>query len=223
MTSTTPQLPAQRITVGNLKGGTGKSTTAVALALGLARHGERVLLVDADPSNDTAYGWSEYAEEDWPSNITAVRWTSQVLAKRVRDVEDTFTHLVIDTGQDAIILRQALLVTDTFVVPTAPSANDVHRLAPTIQAAAEVAAVNDDLTFGVLLVKVNGHPQSIPVRETVTALESQDVPVWDTRIMLRSAWQTALGTVPHDLLGYEDVLAEIVQASKQDDAAEEQQ
>lgn len=213
--TTATDLPPQRITVGNLKGGTGKSTTAVALALALARGGQRVLLVDADPSNDTSYGWSEYAEEQWPSNVTAVRWPSQALAKRVRDMEGTYQHLVIDTGQDEIILRQALLVSDTFVIAMAPSANDVHRLNPTIQAAAEVASVNAALIFGVLLVKVNGHPQSVPVRETVAALEEQEIPVWDTRVMLRSAWQTALGTVPSDLLGYEDVLDEIVQASKE--------
>lgn len=208
-------LPPQRITVGNLKGGTGKSTTAVALALALAKSGERVLLVDADPSNDTAYGWSEFADESWPANITTVRWPSRTLAKRVRDIEGTYTHMVIDTGQDEIVLRQALLVSDTFLIATAPSANDVHRLNPTIQAAAEVAAVNEDLVFGVLLVKVNGHRDSIPVRQTLEALEQEGVPVWQTRIMLRAAWQTALGTVPSDLLGYEDVLDEIVQASAQ--------
>lgn len=38
----------RRIAVVNLKGGTGKSTTATALAVGLARRGRRVLFVDCD-------------------------------------------------------------------------------------------------------------------------------------------------------------------------------
>lgn len=52
-----------RLTVGHLKGGTGKTTTAVHLALGLARQG-RTLLVDADPDQDGALAWSQEAA-DW--------------------------------------------------------------------------------------------------------------------------------------------------------------
>ena len=55
-----------RLTVGHLKGGTGKTTTAVHLALGLARSG-RTLLVDADPDQDGALAWSQEAA-DWPAD-----------------------------------------------------------------------------------------------------------------------------------------------------------
>jgi chromosome partitioning protein len=40
---------ARVITIGNRKGGTGKTTTCVSLAAGLAHRGRRVLLVDLDP------------------------------------------------------------------------------------------------------------------------------------------------------------------------------
>jgi chromosome partitioning protein len=39
----------RRIAVVNMKGGVGKTTTAVHLAAGAALAGRRVLLVDADP------------------------------------------------------------------------------------------------------------------------------------------------------------------------------
>ena len=44
------------ISIANLKGGVGKTTTALSLGAGLARRGNRVLLVDADDNNQSLSG-----------------------------------------------------------------------------------------------------------------------------------------------------------------------
>lgn len=197
-----------RITVGNLKGGTGKSTTAILLALALARTNKRVLLVDADHANTTAWAWSELAGDAWPANVPVFQWPSQHLSKRIRDAEGTFDHLVIDTGpHDSAILRQALAVTDMLVMPLAPTGNEVERLAPTLAAAAEIGVLRPNLTLAVLLTRTV--PRTRSREEVRQVLDGRGLWVLETEVPRREAIAQAFGTVPDDLLTYTDVLNEI--------------
>ena len=192
-----------RIAVANLKGGTGKTTTAVHLAVGLARSG-RTLLVDADPQG-SAFGWSE-DDGDFP--LMVVPWPCRDLARRVGQIAGDYEHLVIDTPpQHEYLVRQALLACDHLVVPLAPSALEVARLGPTFTLAADVE-VEREISTRVLLVRSRVGTRSR--REVRALLADQGVPTFTAEVRLREAYAAASGDVPRRLHDYDAVLAELV-------------
>jgi chromosome partitioning protein len=195
-----------RVTFGNLKGGVAKSTSSVHLALGLARSNGRVLLVDADATNQTCMKWSTLAA-DWPAEVTVVSWEVPDLARRVQAVAGDYDHVVIDTGpQKPAILRQALMVTDDLIVTAAPSPVELEQLPDTFALAGEVDAISPVFTQ-VLLVKVRSGTRS--AAEARAFLNGHGLPVMDAAVHLWESYALAYGTVPADLGEYGAVLAEL--------------
>ncbi|WP_156807540.1 ParA family protein [Acaricomes phytoseiuli] len=199
------------MTVGGLKGGTGRSTTAVFLALSIHQAtGEPVLLVDADDKNGTAYEWSEDAGESWPTGVSTLYWPSMNLAKRIKDL-DPSGHIVIDTGNNAAILRQALRVTGNLIIPLAPTGTESTRLTPTLEAAAEVTE-DRPVTLSVLLSRTV--PRTNSRTQARTALTEAGITVLDTEIPRREMYSQAFGTVPNDLGAFPEALTEITERNR---------
>lgn len=83
----------RRIAVVNHKGGTGKTTTAVHLAAGLAERGRRVLLIDLDPQGNVGQ-WFGIAEEDL--HVAALARGQAVAAEAVVGVRENLDVLASD-------------------------------------------------------------------------------------------------------------------------------
>lgn len=192
-----------RIAVVNLKGGTGKTTTAVFLAVALQRAGERTLLVDADPQA-SALSWSA-ATENWP--IATVAMPRPVLHRQVAELGRDFAHVVMDCPPaDAAIVRSALLAADLVVIPLAPSLMDLNRLRPTLELLDDVAPQNEP-PFVALLTRVRARTRS---RTDVRGwFASNDIPVLQAEVPLREIYATALLEVPPAGTDYDAVLAEL--------------
>ena len=67
------------ITIGSHKGGTGKSTLAVNLAVIYQRAGHRVIVIEADPSVSTSSMWAARREaHDDLAPVTVLRKTDRL-------------------------------------------------------------------------------------------------------------------------------------------------
>jgi chromosome partitioning protein len=196
-----------RLTVCNLKGGTGKTMSSVYLAAGLSRRG-RTLAVDADPQG-SLLSWSEEAAAAGTEfGFPIVALPVKDLHRRTRHFIGDYEHLVVDTppGYQAIV-RSAVLAAEAVVIPVQPSLMDLDRLRPTVELLAELAEINDVSVYAVM-TRVRRGTRS--ARETRTVLEEDmGLEVLSTEVPLREAFGMSFGLEPGPLMEYEEVLEEI--------------
>lgn len=132
------------IAVGNLKGGTGKSTIAVNLACGLAEKQRSVALIDADPQG-TAAAW---LRDGAPHGLDLVAlplagatgdavWIDRIGGQRRR-----YDRVVLDLPpQMGECFEAALCVTDLLIVPLTLSEVDLHATAQALAVLHRMQAV----------------------------------------------------------------------------------
>jgi chromosome partitioning protein len=130
------------LTVGNTKGGVGKTTIALNLAVMRAREDRTVLLVDGDRQATLQKAVAARDDVQPPdtqamalSNPTglgiacASYCDGKILRQQVLAQSFYYDDIVIDAGgRDSSALRAALLITDTLLVPFAPRSYDVWAL-----------------------------------------------------------------------------------------------
>jgi len=131
------------ISLLNQKGGVGKTTLAVHVAMALARRGRRVLLVDADPQH-SALDWNE-AREESPC-FPVIGLATKTLHRDISAHKKNYDDIIID-GPPRVneLARAAIMAADLVLVPVTPSPYDVWAAKEITDLLDEASAFKPDL------------------------------------------------------------------------------
>lgn len=118
------------VTIGNTKGGVGKTTLAVQMALGRRLAGRDVLLIDADRQGSAQNAATLRAESGRLPTLTCVQLAEgKLLRAQIGPLAAKHDDTLIDVGgRDSEPLRVALSRSDLLLVPVQPRAVDVWAL-----------------------------------------------------------------------------------------------
>jgi chromosome partitioning protein len=128
----TKQPPTRVIALACSKGGVGKSTLAITLAVRASAESKRVAVVDIDPQ-ESALSWGDRRKQEPPKVIDAEQGVSTEISRLRRE---NWTWVFIDTPPSRLeLIEPGIAVTDLVLIPCRPSALDIDQVDIAVQLA----------------------------------------------------------------------------------------
>jgi chromosome partitioning protein len=180
------------IALANQKGGVGKSTLAVHLAVWLQERGETVALVDADVQGSSSHWLAEASPETRQFRLA----TPDDVLDQVPKIGAEFDHVIIDGPAGLSELTRTLLfLTDLALMPCGPSVVDLRAANDAIRVVRQVQAIRKGPPRAVLVPnKLQAHYRLS--RELLETAKSLEIPaVGGLRLLQAYADAAGQGTV----------------------------
>jgi chromosome partitioning protein len=134
------------VTIGGIKGGSGKTTVATNLAV-MRSKVKDLLLIDAD-DQETASDFTilRNSEQESGAGYTSIRLSGSAVRTETKRLKDKYEDILIDTGgRDTASQRAALSVADVLLVPFVPRSFDVWTLEKVSELVGEMRTANPQL------------------------------------------------------------------------------
>jgi chromosome partitioning protein len=170
------------------KGGTGKTTVALHLAVSAFHAGRATLVCDMDPQR-SALDWRREREREGPAvieaKVGALFTARQAAARAGADL------MVLDTRPSSDMeCAEAVRYADLCLVVVRPCFFDLRAIERTVEL---VANMNRKGLFVLNQAPIRKHgAEPLQIRETVQALEAFGLPVANVGLRFRSAYQNAV-------------------------------
>jgi chromosome partitioning protein len=179
------------VAIGNTKGGVGKTTLAVNLAILRAAAGRDVLLVDGDEQGSASLFSQLRADQVGACGYTAVGLHGAAVRTQVRQLAGKYGDIIIDVGgRDTGSLRAALTVAEVLLIPVQPRSFDVWALDQVAALVAEAREVNDGLRALAFLNAAD--PQGRDNQEAQEAMrDAAGIETLDLMVVRRKAFPNA--------------------------------
>jgi len=170
------------------KGGTGKTTLSVHLAVQSALDGMRVLLLDMDPQGSTTAWWKRRSDE----SPELIQGRGDALPGILEQAQAQAYDLVIaDTAPHSSADSTACArLSDHVIIPTRPAILDLDAIGTTTGIVSEVRSSTSIVLNACPPPKLFGEPRI--VREAREALKVYGLPVCEVAISQRAAFTHAL-------------------------------
>jgi chromosome partitioning protein len=170
------------------KGGTGKTTLCIHLAVQASLSGLRVLLVDVDPQA-SATSWWRRRQEQMPE---VVQSRGDALGDVLQTAGDRqYDFVVVDTAphdsEDAVTCAR---LSDWVCIPTRPAILDLDAIRPSTDLVSDVGVSASIVLNACPPPTLFGEPHI--VAEAREALRAYDTPVCDAAVSQRVAFSHAL-------------------------------
>jgi chromosome partitioning protein len=181
----------------SLKGGAGKTTIAVNLAVELANEGAKVILIDADPNNQNALTWSGLRPENKPQVTTFSLPDPGALRNSIHDISSNCDIVIID-GTPALekLTGTIMLVSDLVILPLRASDYDMWAFSkhflPKLE---DIRSIKPELDCRILRNAAN--EKELIDREVQEILQEYELPTMKTiigdRTIFKRTPRTGLG------------------------------
>ena len=176
-----------KIGITNLKGGVGKTTLSINIAVCFAHMGYKVCIVDTD-TNQNSLQWYGARDEGLPDVLVVGTTDPKALTKVVDNLNGQHDIIIMDgTPNLGEMNTRVMMASDLLIIPIRPGPNDFRAMNEFITRFNQVKEIREGLAAYFL---INEFDERKTAHKTVkdALQESFDIPILDTVIKSRTVY-----------------------------------